>query len=113
MSSADSNPSASKLPRWMFSHSSCAESSSQAFSSGVSLPASSANQRAFAGVRPAMMFEASTLALSAAVLSRICACLARSEEHTSELQSLMRNSYAVFCLKKKQTDEHKHSSQLH
>src|SRR3546814_6530656 len=26
--------------------------------------------------------------------------LARSEEHTSELQSLMRNSYAVFCLKK-------------
>src|SRR3546814_3452579 len=28
--------------------------------------------------------------------------LPRSEEHTSELQSLMRNSYAVFCLKKKQ-----------
>src|SRR3546814_1563454 len=27
--------------------------------------------------------------------------LVRSEEHTSELQSLMRNSYAVFCLKKK------------
>src|SRR3546814_5944691 len=29
------------------------------------------------------------------------AILARSEEHTSELQSLMRISYAVFCLKKK------------
>src|SRR3546814_10081196 len=28
-------------------------------------------------------------------------CLYRSEEHTSELQSLMRISYAVFCLKKK------------
>src|SRR3546814_4016537 len=28
---------------------------------------------------------------------------ARSEEHTSELQSLMRSSYAVFCLKKKNT----------
>src|SRR3546814_6958067 len=28
---------------------------------------------------------------------------ARSEEHTSELQSLMRRSYAVFCLKKKNT----------
>src|SRR3546814_6871837 len=28
-------------------------------------------------------------------------CAARSEEHTSELQSLMRISYAVFCLKKK------------
>src|SRR3546814_2860974 len=27
--------------------------------------------------------------------------LARSEEHTSELQSLMRSSYAVFCLKQK------------
>src|SRR3546814_5909852 len=32
------------------------------------------------------------------------AVAARSEEHTSELQSLMRISYAVFCLKKKQTD---------
>src|SRR3546814_7112638 len=31
------------------------------------------------------------------------ASLARSEEHTSELQSLMRISYAVFCLKKKKT----------
>src|SRR3546814_2806212 len=29
----------------------------------------------------------------------------RSEEHTSELQSLMRISYAVFCLKKKTTEE--------
>src|SRR3546814_9617255 len=34
----------------------------------------------------------------------------RSEEHTSELQSLMRISYAVFCLKKKQEthDNHTH-----
>src|SRR3546814_4827107 len=31
---------------------------------------------------------------------------ARSEEHTSELQSLMRISYAVFCLKKKNTTHH-------
>src|SRR3546814_5148834 len=30
----------------------------------------------------------------------------RSEEHTSELQSLMRISYAVFCLKKKKKDQH-------
>src|SRR3546814_9443088 len=29
----------------------------------------------------------------------------RSEEHTSELQSLMRNSYAVFCLKKKKKEK--------
>src|SRR3546814_1043906 len=32
----------------------------------------------------------------------------RSEEHTSELQSLMRISYAVFCLKKKKTQNTKH-----
>src|SRR3546814_5959283 len=31
----------------------------------------------------------------------------RSEEHTSELQSLMRISYAVFCLKKKNNNEYK------
>src|SRR3546814_15028047 len=30
----------------------------------------------------------------------------RSEEHTSELQSLMRISYAVFCLKKKKDNKH-------
>src|SRR3546814_3045449 len=34
-----------------------------------------------------------------------CMNLLRSEEHTSELQSLMRISYAVFCLKKKKTDQ--------
>src|SRR3546814_12436056 len=33
--------------------------------------------------------------------------LVRSEEHTSELQSLMRISYAVFCLKKKKKIKHK------
>src|SRR3546814_3354766 len=32
----------------------------------------------------------------------------RSEEHTSELQSLMRISYAVFCLKKKNTQQQTH-----
>src|SRR3546814_2701486 len=38
----------------------------------------------------------------------------RSEEHTSELQSLMRISYAVFCLKKKKTQKHNYiSSQPH
>src|SRR3546814_3945521 len=39
--------------------------------------------------------------LVAAVAVLIIACPCRSEEHTSELQSLMRISYAVFCLKKK------------
>src|SRR3546814_10230802 len=36
--------------------------------------------------------------------------ISRSEEHTSELQSLMRISYAVFCLKKKtKKQRHKHN----
>src|SRR3546814_8896614 len=34
----------------------------------------------------------------------------RSEEHTSELQSLMRISYAVFCLKKKKQNHHTHTT---
>src|SRR3546814_6444267 len=38
------------------------------------------------------------------VSRQIRAIFERSEEHTSELQSLMRISYAVFCLKKKKND---------
>src|SRR3546814_1061335 len=49
------------------------------------------------------------LADPAAVLA---AELARSEEHTSELQSLMRISYAVFCLKKKKTIHKKPKSKI-
>src|SRR3546814_8477084 len=38
----------------------------------------------------------------------------RSEEHTSELQSLMRISYAVFCLKKKNTNHrYNHTTSIH
>src|SRR3546814_4142838 len=37
----------------------------------------------------------------------------RSEEHTSELQSLMRISYAVFCLKKKNNTESKYTNHLY
>src|SRR3546814_2634801 len=41
------------------------------------------------------------------------AAVSRSEEHTSELQSLMRTSYAVFCLKKKKhTNKYKINSRL-
>src|SRR3546814_5362242 len=45
-------------------------------------------------LQPADVREILTLGLAGIALSR-------SEEHTSELQSLMRHSYAVFCLKKK------------
>src|SRR3546814_5817149 len=37
------------------------------------------------------------------------AAFARSEEHTSELQSLMRSSYAVFCLQKRKKTIHDHN----
>src|SRR3546814_2292197 len=43
--------------------------------------------------------EISALAANASPIQKV----QRSEEHTSELQSLMRISYAVFCLKKKKT----------
>src|SRR3546814_8700803 len=43
----------------------------------------------------------------------ILRALGRSEEHTSELQSLMRISYAVFCLKKKKTRPQLKTETLH
>src|SRR3546814_8797755 len=49
------------------------------------------------GPEPAYTFA---MVNAVAVLIIACPC-ARSEEHTSELQSLMRTSYAVFCLQKK------------
>src|SRR3546814_7781741 len=41
------------------------------------------------------------------------AAIERSEEHTSELQSLMRISYAVFCLNKKKKQKYTHTKQNH
>src|SRR3546814_3017484 len=43
------------------------------------------------------------LAFPGGAADMVDAWIGRSEEHTSELQSLMRISYAVFCLKKKKT----------
>src|SRR3546814_1016602 len=48
---------------------------------------------------------------SQALARQLCHLLPRSEEHTSELQSLMRISYAVFCLKKKKT-KHIHYNEI-
>src|SRR3546814_1622840 len=44
---------------------------------------------------------------------QIAASTRRSEEHTSELQSLMRISYAVFCLKKKKINIHNNNTTIH
>src|SRR3546814_5851337 len=68
-----------------------------------------------------MVMQPPDMALIGSPLSRACALRAassaesvatsfRSEEHTSELQSLMRISYAVFCLKKKK--QHKTKNRL-
>src|SRR3546814_9211157 len=47
--------------------------------------------------------EASTVLATPLYIPQTVMVVGRSEEHTSELQSLMRISYAVFCLKKKTT----------
>src|SRR3546814_5094743 len=50
------------------------------------------------------------LASSINILPLQHAVVQRSEEHTSELQSLMRISYAVFCLKKKKKTHNEHET---
>src|SRR3546814_1852466 len=54
------------------------------------------------GIRRVAQDASGTARAAAAPLSG--RAVIRSEEHTSELQSLMRISYAVFCLKKKKSD---------
>src|SRR3546814_3331851 len=54
--------------------------------------------------------EAVVAALAATPGVRSAEPLDRSEEHTSELQSLMRISYAVFCLKKKKKSQKQKNS---
>src|SRR3546814_7096754 len=60
--------------------------------------------------RPARLADAARRQAPPALFDRARTAHGRSEEHTSELQSLMRISYAVFCLKKKKKH---YNSQLH
>src|SRR3546814_5447604 len=53
------------------------------------------------GGAPAVATDEVISEMKVGVMSHDVSVLGRSEEHTSELQSLMRISYAVFCLKKK------------
>src|SRR3546814_1502291 len=78
--------------------------------------------RAIAEKTLAQSLEAPTLTALAATINRhkkayyaeLQRASQRSEEHTSDLQSLMRHSYAVFCLKKKNNQlQHTHSTPLH
>src|SRR3546814_3325413 len=75
------------------------------------------------GLREGLLYQAldertraqDPLIVAAEFEGRRLARFARSEEHTSELQSLMRISYAVFCLKKKnptpKKNEHSNATQ--
>src|SRR3546814_1639978 len=63
------------------------------------------------GVRASSIRIESTSSTMAKLKGRCTIC--RSEEHTSELQSLMRISYAVFCLKKKKTSNKKYTDIIH
>src|SRR3546814_10185157 len=51
-------------------------------------------------------FDPAAITRAAVILAALSVGASRSEEHTSELQSLMRISYAVFCLKKKKQKSH-------
>src|SRR3546814_5170191 len=74
---------------------------------GVGLVVADSAVRFTAGATGGAVFLASSIvrrpvsSTGGASIRTEAGCPSRSEEHTSELQSLMRSSYAVFCLKKK------------
>src|SRR3546814_2958116 len=79
-------------------------------SRSIALQAVSSGLRVKASAMPAPSFSLLLLA-PAAQSGPKGAPNVRSEEHTSELQSLMRISYAVFCLKKKYRNNTQHTGQ--
>src|SRR3546814_7417420 len=89
-------------------HSSSGASARQRTSSGAASAAAPRVRPTLAMLLPTALPSASAglpvntaRALTASSGSEVPKATSRSEEHTSELQSLMRISYAVFCLKKK------------
>src|SRR3546814_10132636 len=68
---------------------------------GVPSPASTASTSSSSLLSGSPSSPASSFSTMLMPISLIADMTSRSEEHTSELQSLMRISYAVFCLKKK------------
>src|SRR3546814_3536909 len=73
----------------------------------------SARQRQGKGGKPAPVDALGYRRLGADLPVGDVAEVLRSEEHTSELQSLMRISYAVFCLKKKNKKQHTKERLIH
>src|SRR3546814_10180194 len=76
------------------------------YMAGAPIPAAVAERFVAQGVRPQNIYgmtENSSHQYTHPTDDETTICTTRSEEHTSELQSLMRTSYAVFCLQKKHT----------
>src|SRR3546814_7468494 len=65
----------------------------------VSMPTMTSAMSSILSLPPRSNHE--EMLFTAPMMTKTARCGSRSEEHTSELQSLMRISYAVFCLKKK------------
>src|SRR3546814_5614690 len=76
------------------------------------LPLSSRSRRLTTDTSAVFGLPIATRVTSAFERISLCSPCSRSEEHTSELQSLMRISYAVFCLKKK-NNKNKNDPRLH
>src|SRR3546814_9412184 len=81
----------------------------------ASAPAFDANQANTLGPAPERLAPSAPWSSAAALTAAKpgTSGARRSEEHTSELQSLMRISYAVFCLKKKKNNELTFNSKTH
>src|SRR3546814_8466173 len=80
----------------------------------VAIDASRAKQAASCVAQPgAGIASGASTMTSASPQARSISSRCRSEEHTSELQSLIRTSYAVFCLKKKHTKPHIYAHSNH
>src|SRR3546814_1787489 len=84
-----------------------AEKKAQEERRGALLDFASEFERSVASAVDVLAEEVRKVSIASAELSKNAKDSAgRSEEHTSELQSLMRISYAVFCLKKQNTSNH-------
>src|SRR3546814_8702242 len=90
----------------------CATFKRVAGSSGVATVSTSAFSRPSCHFRPSTSVNTVPGMCRSPTASSQGATQIRSEEHTSELQSLMRISYAVFCLKKQKTTHIKITSTI-
>src|SRR3546814_6581460 len=81
------------------------------FRSGARLPEFLGTAARIAGIEKSLLIEQLPNGRIAEVFAQSAQLADSSEEHTSELQSLMRTSYAVFCLQKKNKPHHTSSTQ--